>query len=1443
MMSKKWMSGWAGKMGGKCLAMAITSVLLAGSVQLPAMAANTYEDWLTGREDDREDVLEDGDMLELVSSNPYKVIYDLQDGTTFDTEMGAIVFQKTDGIEGVINVEGGSGTLNLHNESDDPSGYYGTAPVVVMEKQFLTINGNINGTQSSAGYSAGGLSVNRGSIGQGEKSGLTVNGNVTFWGTSENPEKDEYSRSGEWGVQAKRTDGNFNGYYGSRWAPAGVSLNMPGGSYINLNGDVKIAVRGNGLVTDPYYANIGGVSDYDTSVINANKGDVTIYTPKSADRGYNALASYGGTINVNWENGAPGSHNVVLKGNIIALKAWEMPEGSKFPDSGADQFYRSGRVNVALTTEKSSWTGLVSNDGKAGAGEVNIALQNGAQWNHLAYSKGDTIDTRNLPYPSNDGHYGLYTPTSFVQELRGGASEEKAGVIFQNDKAAIDVKEFSGNVKVVYNHDNQGAAVSDYKGGDVKIGKALAGSGIVLVTDNANIDVTDKEAVTATLKGLAGKLYYGAATTGETNLSGKVEIAEGLTMEAVSRNVALGSLDYDKANGGQAKLVESSVEMNGSDLPTGAVIAPETLRADRVGEASEANCEGTAPKFTRVAAMYAENGASEAAPSIVDMTGHTLTLEARGSQGKTYKVSGVYVGRDQAIEVVSNGGESKEMRISARHEGKGMTSGIYADGAFHVDSSVAGLIVDGVSADSRAAYGVQASNKGKIRIDTPLTVTGVESLGDAQYSSAAAVATTNAQAEILVTAPVDIHDIKGAGIQTKTGGIIRMAGGTIDMGEKISDKQNYAVATGDRFGGTIRINEKDAGNGINSGRLNITGDIKVTEKGDVAVNFDRKDSSWTGSVSNGGAFALTLKNGAVWTTEQRSAGSAETMAVTSLTGGADMNSAGVIMAQHDKALEVADYSGSVKVLYSHDSAAPTTIKGGDVKIAKAAKGSAVTLVTDNAGITMTDSDSVNGVLDALAGKLFYTGFTTGEKNLAGKVVIAEGLTASSVSKKAGDITFKAENGQGSYVVEDLGPVTSGPIKKSETLKADRTVFNKEPDRAIGKFISAVYNVDRNTTKQKPMVVEMNGYDLTLRTEGMKYDMRRTANIYVDSNAHINIMNSDPAKKLVISSVNHSRVAADGVLLDQNGHLYVQGPVEIDGIVTEQGDGARGIHLYRQMGEAVFDGPLTIRDIHGAADNTGVNVAGILATGDDSVIRVNGVVDISGVQGSALKTSGAKTEISVGGGRIIAAEDADRSNDNYAARENKGTINVNMKDGAPGTETTVIEGDMFVTGETGKKVIEYTQGKKFNEYTEKGELNVALVDKDSRWTGVQAYDEYRVNLGGDGSGGYQQYESGDLNLYLQNGATWENRAQSHITTTTVKEAEYEGSHVNRLTAGASADKAGNIFQQDERAITVDKFSGHANVFYAHEEGAPATIKGGNFKVRSAAEGSPWTTRLA
>ena len=121
-----------------------------------------------------------------------------------------------------------------------------------------------------------------------------------------------------------------------------------------------------------------------------------------------------------------------------------------------------------------------------------------------------------------------------------------------------------------------------------------------------------------------------------------------------------------------------------------------------------------------------------------------------------------------------------------------------------------------------------------------------------------------------------------------------------------------------------------------------------------------------------------------------------------------------------------NYSGNATVIYKHDTTVPAdpneglSMKGGDFKVEKAAANSGITLRTDNAGLNTAstkaaDKNLVSGTLNKLANKLYYTAYKDGEKNLSGKVEIAEGLTAQSASKRIENMTYKDANGQGQYL--------------------------------------------------------------------------------------------------------------------------------------------------------------------------------------------------------------------------------------------------------------------------------------------------------------------------------------------------------------------------------------------------------------------------------------------
>ena len=603
-----------------------------------------------------------------------------------------------------------------------------------------------------------------------------------------------------------------------------------------------------------------------------------------------------------------------------------------------------------------------------------------------------------------------------------------------------------------------------------------------------------------------------------------------------------------------------------------------------------------------------------------------------------------------------------------------------------------------------------------------------------------------------------------------------------------------------------------------------------------------------------------MAEGSVW--KHETGRSADTLKATFAGSNVSkLDGSGVIYQNSEKGITVYDYSGDTTVVYSHDVNDPLTINGGDFTIKAAAADSKITLVTDSQGITggFADGDTaaeknhVKEVLNKLANKLFYTGYK--DANLSGVVKIADGLTASSVSvsatvKASGDVTFSdgtngtKKAGQGFYTYtpeQDKPTYKTGAITKSEDISVSRELDESgvahvsvtESNVGNNKFASALY-AGESTSLSSPMTVKMSGKGLALSAQ---QSSGQAAGIYVDANSYIKVVNPSADQKLAITASNTDTRGSHGIYALGNAHLNISGPVEITDVITK-GDAATGINIQGQQSEITIDGPLTISNVKGLRERgAGMNASGIQVTGDSSTVTVSGPVDISGVRGSGIKLAGKDTKVSVGGGTITAAEDSGKSHNFYAVRVDKGTLDINMKDGAAGDTTTKITGDMYATGQYGKKVVEYTGGELI-DWKDAGILNVALTDKDSFWKGVAAYDQYNDDYG---SGGNTMHDIGQFNLYLQNGATWTNEQQSHVTTTTIasKNPVWTGSTLATLHGGKDADNAGLIYQKDNNPISVVNYSGHTTVFYEHDAADPTKMIGGSFHITNAAEGSAIT----
>ena len=1475
---------WRSLVSGILLAASASSFLIA-----PVYAADYSKPLIGTVKKDSEILSPDGNTVQEVDGT---ITYDFQgaDHTFTVVNSDAIRTKTANYVYNNVDSSDKMGTLHLYQSNTGENPYKDVTGFVAAGGK-VVVNSNLDITATSECLSAGITAANN--------ANLIINGNVKMRkDNAENP----------WGIITDNVHGNYGPgtgtsdssatkYTGARWNPTGISI-TGGQADITVNGDVDLAVRGTAVKTDPY-GSVEGVNPHNLATISLLGKSTRIDTPYREENfvegfgkfiePYYALASYGGTINVNVKNQEAQNGKVEMVGNVISMK--------RSSGTYTSDVYQDGRINIGLTTGDSYWKGLIDNANLAQtsptekdnyghpkydsaippvdadhSGEVNLWLQNGAQWIYENASRKNGLDYKHMPEYSQSS-YGSYDGISHLSSFVGGKDKSSAGIIKVNDNDPIHIANAEGVTKIWYDHAD--ATPGTIIGGDVKVLNAKTGSEMMLYTGNNGITkglaegdaAADKNNVSEVLNSLAHKLWYMA---GDSNLKGSVSIAEGLT--ASSATMKTGNITF--AEGGQG-FYDYTPEKDDMTYATGPIV-----KSENIGETRESDVNGVVSinvteaqdgvVYSAPSAMYAAGDV--ASPLVVDLQGHTLKLNTSGD-AKKY-LSTVYVDENKRMEIKDSKGNGV-LKISAGLDADGNTNtkanyvyGIYVDENSSLTANT-DVEIDGVkSSATRGAYGLYVSSKGNVVFEKDLTIKNVQNNNKAAPNTAGIYANSSSSADapinITVKGKLNIENVLGSAIRVLNSSTVSTAGATIkaaDMSNGNANSQYFALQANK---GTINLN---TGEGITAGVLDVTGDMKVSDFDASVINVNMtKGSQWTGAVSNtssstynapSGHFNMTMAKDSIWSHE--TGRSVDTLKTTFAGSNVSkLDGSGLIYQNSDKGITVYNYSGDTTVVYGHDANNPQNITGGDFTVKTAAAGSKITLVTDSQGInagfeasdTAAEKNNVKEVLNKLANKLFYTGYK--DANLAGVVKIADGLTASSVSatvKASGDVTFSdgsngtKKAGQGFYAYtpeEDKPDYKTGAITTSENISLNREVddkgvahINVNESNASDRFASALY-AGEETSPSKPMTVNLSGKGLALKASQTN---GQAAAIYAGTNAHIKVVNQSADQKLAITANNTDTRGAHGIYADINAQLNISGPVEITDVVT-QGDAATGINIQGQQSEINIDGPLTISNVKGLRERgAGMSAAGIQVTGVSSTVTVSGPVDISGVRGSGIKLVGKDTKVSVGGGTITAAEDSDKSHNFYAVRVEKGTLDINMKDGAAGDTTTKITGDMYATGQYGKKVVEYTGGELI-DWNDAGILNVALTDKDSFWKGVAAYDQYNDDYV---SGGNTAHDIGQFNLYLQNGATWTNEQQSHVTTTTIasKNPVWTGSTLATLHGGKDADNAGLIYQKDNNPISVVNYSGHTTVFYEHDTADPTNIIGGDFNITNAAKGSAIT----
>ena len=1307
----------------------------------------------------------------------------------------------------------------------------------------VVIKSDFTGIMHSKDYSA--MAIQAGWLEGNFDEAVDKRGSVTFDGNVTLRDKNV---QGEWGVTSGDLHGGFLTYKGARWQPVGIRAGLCGD--VIINGNLDMAVKGSALVTDPYYKAVKttGSTEYaddlKTSTITTN-GDVNIDTPEDDTEAFYSIANYGGTINVNADATAARDKTVVIKGNVLAMR----DDGH-----GEPYFYRTGQVNIGLTNDKSSWTGVVDNTGTKQTGEVNLWLQNNAVWNHKSLSLTNGISLGELPALSAP-QYDKYDGITHINKLSGGSSEANAGLIFQDNKANIDINNYSGHTTVFYKHDNDGSAAADYTAGDVIIRNAEKDSAINMVTDSSKIDTKDSAKLNSVLNALAGKLTYADYANNPENLLGTVKIAGGLTNDSVT--IKSGKIQF--ADNGKGSYSKPAATKFTTTLTGDADADEEYAKADIIqGDGSYKFTEDTSINVSGEGAK----GTNFVKGTTIDADGKTLTINVTDAS-KTN--AGIYQDVDANSTVKA---DKLVIKLDSSKSGQG---------AHAIHQYKGNLTIDGdVDIDVKGDYSTVGvySHAGSTTIngDVKVKLDGNHG-GFAEYGAAGIYAHAGyggaVGGTINVNGNVDISGVGNGLFANIGGGIINVNGGKINI---VDDNTKTGYSAIYSTCGAINMNtvKDEKGNVIGAGnnKVDITGNVVVSvgavnyvdccTETEVNLGLTTKDSQLTGVIYNefpeGGKTAsqggneklftgeanLWLQNGATWTNEQQGTlanvyqGEKFTGShVAKLTGGATAKAAGNIYQKESGALTIDNYSGNTNIFYEH-AGDGVTFNAGDTVIKHAEKDSVVNLITSNKGLSI-NAETINDTLNALAGKLTYSNYAKGERNLDGKVKIAGGLTSDSVTMAVGDILFNEADGKGSgaqHITVPSAPENQVSTSFNTTLTGDK---DKDLEYVLGgvikdgsyKFTEATsINVSGEGAKGmnfvKGTAVDASGKTLTVNvTDASKGNAGISQDVDVNS--------SVKADKLVIKlDSTKSGQGAQGIR-QTKGNLTVDGNVDID----VKGDNST-MGVYSHAGSTTINGDVKVvldgnRGGFGEYGAAGLYAHAGYGGAVGGTINVNGNVDISGVGNGLFANIGGAT-INVNGGKInIVDTDNVKKNGYSAIYAANGKINVNTVKDADGKVTGAGNNKVDITG----NIVTSVGAVNYVDCSTETEVNVGLTTKDSKLTGV-VYNQFPEGGKTVSQKGDSKTFTGATNLWLQNGATWTNEQQGVLPSVWGGE-QFKGSRVNKLAGGATVEAAGNIYQNDSNSLTIDNYSGVTNIIYAHG-GDGTSYAAGDTVIKHAEAGS-------
>ncbi|WP_293808706.1 hypothetical protein [uncultured Phascolarctobacterium sp.] len=1008
-------------------------------------------------------------------------------------------------------------------------------------------------------------------------------------------------------------------------------------------------------------------------------------------------------------------------------------------------------ANVTITANNSKWNGNANAAGSA-------TLTNGSIWNGASTS-ADFALTLNGSTWNNSGASSLksFTATNGIVDMTNAA-------------ASVTIGSYSGDTTVIYKHNNSNPG--EVYGGNFTVNNAKNGSKITMLTDNTGVDTTDEDKINEALDALAGKLFYTGAIGGaENNLNGTVKIAEGLTAASVAKQTA--GIVYDKTTG-QGSADHKTVtpgpvyptEQDRTAFVTSITGEHLTDKEYRKAGVLSNTVDNNIYNFTKDATTITTDSSAitTAKDTTLKLNNHDLTITANGGDGiattggkltvqdaGNLTVSGAKAinANNSKVEITAvnatlNGDVTTNNAVNIK-----ATKAAKVNGTVNANGANSSVSISGTASAAISGAVSAVGANAVVTVDSADTTIGSDITANGKGAKVTAENLSKLDGDVATDADgsVELNFKEGASWSGDNSGNTTMSLSKGSWNGANTGKLNATLTNGTSWtgdssgaGSTIKL-DASSWSGMNSGaNANITlGNASTWTGANTGSNatVNLTDSSWSGD--NSGANVTITANNSKWNGNANAAGSAvltngsvwtgaSTSGDFSLTlNGSTWNNSGtsslksfnatngiVDMTNAAASVTIGSYSGDATIIYKHNNSNPGEVYGGNFTVTSAKSGSKITMLTDNTGVDTTDEDKINEALDALAGKLFYTGAIGGaENNLNGTVKIAEGLTAASVAKQTAGIVYDKTTGQGSA---DHKTVTPGPVYPTEQ---DRTAFvtsitgehlTDKEYRKAGVLSNTVDNNIYNFTKDattittdssaittaKDTTLKLNNHDLTITANGGDGIATTGGKLTVQNAGSLTVKG---AKAI---NANNSKVDITAVNATLNGDVSTNNVVNIKATKAAKVNGA----------------------VSASGANSSVSINGTASaaiSGAVSAVGANAVVTID----SADTTIGSDITANGKGAKVTAKNLSKLDGD--VTTDADGSVELNFKEGASWT------GD-----NSGAGLSLTADNSKWNGST--STAGSAVLTNGSIWTGAST--------------------SGDFSLTL-NGSTWNNSGASSL----------------------------------------------------------------------------------